>query len=435
MNKRLLIGFIMVFITTLPAIGQGEREEFVVDFAVGKTFIRNDLGDNAASLLNFRNHIDSALQDSTVTVIKLTVFGSTSPEGAYERNIYLAGERIDALVRFIEQEYPQLSNHIFKCNSDIPYEKFEDYILHSNFSEEEKEGITEILHKDFTLVPYPYADGDSLHIDSRLVELMRYDDGREWSRMEKEIFPEFRHTHIYVDIFRKMASLPHLGSEESPVYMLSETKAPSITRPQQAAVLHTKETAVPEQKSKKVRYKKEILELVTLKTNGIGWLMLIANASMELHFTQRVSLNLPFYYSGGVNYFVHDVKFRGIVFQPELRYHFAKAKGLYLGAHGGVGWYNFALNGDYRIQDHSGLRPAVGGGIGVGYRFHFPHLPRLGMEFSLGAGVYDAVYDKFYNEPNGPLVEEGIHTTFIGIDQASVSLIYSLGKKIKTVRQ
>lgn len=48
----------MVFITTLPAIGQGEREEFVVDFAVGKTFIRNDLGDNAASLHNFRNHID-----------------------------------------------------------------------------------------------------------------------------------------------------------------------------------------------------------------------------------------------------------------------------------------------------------------------------------------------------------------------------------------
>ena len=47
------------------------------------------------------------------------------------------------------------------------------------------------------------------------------------------------------------------------------------------------------------------------------------------------------------------------------------------------------------------------------------------MEFSLGAGIYDAKYDKFYNEPNGPYVEQGIHKTFIGVDNAAVSLTYS----------
>lgn len=435
MCKRFLIGFIVIFITTLSASGQGEGGEFVVDFAVGKTAIRNDYSDNSNSILKLKNHIDSALGDSTVSVIKVTVFGSTSPEGAYERNVYLAGERIEALAKFIEQEYPQLSGHIFKCNSNIPYEKFEDFVLNSDFSKSKKKDITEILHKDFTLVPYTSSQGDTFHIDSRLVELKAYDNGIEWSKMEKELFPRFRHTYIYVDIFPKMVPFPEVGSDESAVYMLAQTKAPSISRPQIAVDSTLIEAPAVNQKPKKVKYKREVLELITLKTNGIGWLMLIANASMELHFSPRVSLNLPFYYSGGVNYFVDNIKFRGIVFQPELRYHFAKAKGLYLGVHGGVGWYNFALQGDYRIQDHSGLRPAVGGGIGVGYRFHFPHLPRFGLEFSVGAGVYDAVYDKFYNEPNGPLVEEGIHTTFIGIDQASVSLIYSLGKKIKTVRQ
>lgn len=430
MYKRFLIGLIVIFITTLPAFSQSEREEFVVDFAVGKTSVRTDIGENAISILQLKNHIGTALQDSTISVIKVTVFGSTSPEGAYERNVYLAGARIDALVRFIEQEYPQLSNHIFRCNSDIPYEKFEEYVLKSDFSKSKKEDITEILHKDFTLVPYTSSYDDSLYIDSRLVELQKYDNGEEWRRMEKELFPKFRHTNVYVDVFRKMYPVPQVDVQDSYVYMMASPKVPVISRPENVSA-----APATDNKPKKVKYRKEVLEQITLKTNGIGWLMLIANASVELHFTPRISLNLPFYYSGGVNYFVNDVKFKGIVFQPELRYHFAKAKGLYLGAHGGVGWYNFALNGDYRIQDHSGLRPAIGGGIGVGYRFHFPHLPRFGLEFSLGAGVYDAVYDKFYNEPNGPLVEEGIHTTFIGIDQATVSLIYSLGKKVKKVRQ
>ena len=47
------------------------------------------------------------------------------------------------------------------------------------------------------------------------------------------------------------------------------------------------------------------------------------------------------------------------------------------------------------------------------------------MEFALGAGVYSAKYDLFYNEVNGPCAEYGVQDVFVGIDNASVSFVYS----------
>ena len=90
----------------------------------------------------------------------------------------------------------------------------------------------------------------------------------------------------------------------------------------------------------------------------------------------------------------------------------------------GLGWYNFALDGEFRIQDYKGRRPAWGGGIGAGYALQFRKNPRWGMEFAIGAGVYDVKYDIFYNEENGPYAESGVHDTFFGVDNAAISFTY-----------
>ena len=70
-----------------------------------------------------------------------------------------------------------------------------------------------------------------------------------------------------------------------------------------------------------------------------------------------------------------------------------------------------------------------GGGITTGYSFDFKRHPQWGMEFSIGAGVYDVKYDVFYNEPNGAYAEYGVHDTFFGIDYASISLTYKFPLK------
>lgn len=170
---------------------------------------------------------------------------------------------------------------------------------------------------------------------------------------------------------------------------------------------------------------------VYLKTNGIGWMMGITNVAAEIDLDKKWTLTLPVYWSGW-NYFKSTLKFRTFTVQPEIRFWMMSDNndGAFVGFHLGLGWYNFALDGNKRIQDHGGHSPSVGGGISGGYRFPISHNKRLRLEFSLGIGVYRAHYDKFHNYKNGLMTETHLNTWF-GIDQAAASIVYTfdLGKK------
>ena len=87
--------------------------------------------------------------------------------------------------------------------------------------------------------------------------------------------------------------------------------------------------------------------------------------------------------------------------------------------------YNFALPGwEYRIQDVDGRHPALGGGIGIGYRLPLGRNGRWAAEAAIGAGIYHLEYDKFVNERNGRWVSR--HTRkFAGIDNVAISLVYN----------
>lgn len=172
---------------------------------------------------------------------------------------------------------------------------------------------------------------------------------------------------------------------------------------------------------------------LTIKTNLLGWMMLGANVAVEYDIIPHLSVALPFYYSGW-DYGKETLKFRGLVLQPEVRFYIKDNDGFYGGLHFGVGWYNYALDGDYRVQDYRGRRPALGGGLSIGYAHHFKKNPRIGLEFSVGGGIYDVAYDMFYNEPNGAYAESGITGMFLGIDNASLSFTYRFPLK-KEVRK
>lgn len=172
-----------------------------------------------------------------------------------------------------------------------------------------------------------------------------------------------------------------------------------------------------------------------LKTNVVGWGFGMMNVAAEVDVIPHLSVHIPFYYSGGYDYFSPTIKFRGVVLQPEVRYYpWLKNQcneGFFAGAHFGLGWYNYALNGDYRIQDFGGNRPAYGGGLSVGYKTRFKKHPSWGVEFAVGAGVYNVKYDIFYNEVNGPYYKKGIQKTWFGIDNAAVSFFYDIDIKKK----
>mgnify|MGYP003310877955 CR=1 FL=1 len=135
-----------------------------------------------------------------------------------------------------------------------------------------------------------------------------------------------------------------------------------------------------------------------VKTNVVGLGMGIANAAVEVDVCKHLSLSIPVYYSAW-DYFKPTLKFRTFTVQPEVRYWLNHHnEGWFMGAHFGYGYYNYALDGEYRVQDHNRETPSMGGGLSMGYRTHLSKNKRWKMEFSVGGGVYESHYDKFRNE-------------------------------------
>lgn len=171
-----------------------------------------------------------------------------------------------------------------------------------------------------------------------------------------------------------------------------------------------------------------------VKTNVLGLGMAIANMAVEVDLAKHCSFTLPVYYSAW-DYFKTTIKFRTLAVQPEFRYWFQpENEGWFLGAHFGMAYFNVALDGDYRYQDHNRETPAMGGGVAVGYRTHLSKNKRWKLEFALGGGAYSVDYDKFHNTKvtkDGLMVASSVKKTYWGIDQAAISIAYAFDLKKK----
>lgn len=162
---------------------------------------------------------------------------------------------------------------------------------------------------------------------------------------------------------------------------------------------------------------------ILVKTNVPAWACLWQNVAAEIDIIPHFSFELPIYWSP-YNYGKRTLKFRTFSIIPKFRYYPSPDNdGLFFDVHAGFAYYNVALDGNHRYQDHNGKTPALGGGIGVGYRFRLPQSPRWKIEVALGAGFYGLDYDVFKNGRNGLIVDR-VQRTFFGIDNFAVSLSY-----------
>lgn len=100
---------------------------------------------------------------------------------------------------------------------------------------------------------------------------------------------------------------------------------------------------------------------IHIKTNVVGWGLLVANLAGEIDLDRHWSFALPLYYSG-IDYFSSRTKFRTFTVQPEIRYWFdANHSGWFVGAHLGLSCFNIAWGGEYRYQGYDRNTPALGG--------------------------------------------------------------------------
>lgn len=398
--KHYLFILILMLMRVGAAYSQEIRTEICIDFRVSSDVIDPSYSDNAARIKETIDFLKSIREDETVNLIEVSFCGAASPEGSDQLNRRLARGRLIALERLVRKEVDIPDSLIKRNDSYIPWENLKSQIEASEL--ECKNEVIAILEEESKLVNYHQPN---THIDNRIVKIRQLKDGKVWEQMQNHFFEPMRNASaVFITVKTEMPSV-------------EPTVAPTVV----PETVLAEEVLVPEVKGWSSK--------MHIKTNVIGLGMGIANIAAEIDLAPHWSIAVPFYYSGGYDYFKPTVKFRCIVVQPEARFYVKGNDGFYLGAHLGLGWYNFALDGEFRIQDYKGRTPAYGGGLGLGYALNFKKNPRWGMEFSIGGGAYKTKYDMFYNEINGPYAKHGVEGWYYGVDNASISFTYSFNLK------
>lgn len=381
---------------------QEVRDTLVFYFAKGKATLDTTYMDNGARSKEFVKQLKECQSKEGAIIVKVEMFGKASPEGGVNLNSRLSQTRQKSVIEYLRKQIDIPDSVAFYTNLGADWEGF--------IKEVEKDPKVSCHDK---VVEMLRSDSET-----RLNKLNEAVGSTWYDYVDRNIFPRLRTCRVaYV------VALPALIEEdesEKVVVAVENEPLPESKDTIADIQLDTNHVTISPESISYRTFK--------VKTNAIGLGMGLINVAAEIDVLPHLSVSVPFYYSGGYNYFKSTIKFRGIVLQPQVRYYpwlqNDKNGGFYVDAHFGLGWYNFALNGDYRIQDHQGCTPAFGGGIGIGYVHQFKKNPRWGLEFGLGAGVYDVKYDVFYNEANGPYREYGTHKTWIGLDNVSVGVSY-----------
>ena len=395
------------------------RDTVRVYFRQGKANFDPSFEDNAARIRAVGSHMSGA--------DRVRILASASPEGSRSLNADLANRRAKSIAAFLHKNYEFQSSRLQTRYTELDWANFEE-LVDADESIPSRDKVKAIIaRKD-------------------LMALKRMQGTASWNYMYKNLFPSLRSTFLVFEydielkepepVKVKAAVEPWVPEFLAAPVALIDIPSSRMTG-SAVAVAQTIETApspistvLPVEEKGEVYWRMRISDRY-LKTNLLFYPLLLPSIGYEYRFANKISASFLAYYSA-LDWFTSDTKFRVLGIQPELR---LWTKSLmfrsewFFGLHGNFGWYNIALGGDYRYQDHQQGTPAYGGGLNIGCRvpLFLKEDTRWGIEFSLGAGYMPLWYDIYYNVPNGRLMGDK-QIVYFGIDQASINLTYRIGR-------
>ena len=382
---KITIAFCILLLLLVPHFSmqgqeRGEQDSLTLFFQIGKATLDYSYASNGANINNFFSTVAERLNSGKQIIKTLTLFSSTSPEGPKSLNSRLQKERLQS-IKGLLQESNLIPDSILLNNNTI-------HNIGANYS----------ISGNYNISAITYSGG-----------------GKSQIQHSEENYNLLRSAGCTIEYGLRREPLAHLAYATAPL-LEATTESKPLQPAQNCNIQPERQDLTP--------FSQQLL----VKTNAIGWALLIGNIAAEVPLNSSLSLNVPFYYSGA-NLFSNSTKFRMVGTMPELRYNFGRQKAFFIGAHAAIAWYNFAFGGEYRIQDAGGNHPALGGGISLGYRIRLLKKIPLGMEITAGAGVYHLKYDKFFNEPNGAYWQKGISKTSLLPESFAISLFYAFNIK------
>lgn len=391
--------------------GQYVEKRYNIFFRINSSEIKSDFRDNDRTLETLRNDVHTTMLQDGAVPDSLLIISSASPDGGYDFNRSLAQNRAANTQKMILEMFPDFKN----ANIEVKY------------LEEDWDGLLQVLkaHPDFPQreeMLRVILDDDNVH--SKELRLRELKQG--WKYLVDNYIHALRNSSITLKVV-----MTSTNADDEYVRALP-ARVP--LQPVQYSYVPTLECDVATDLLSGVSYDSFAgsdsrgQRHLYLKTNTLGLALAISNIACEIDIAKHFSISVPIYYSA-LNYFTETIKFRTLATQPEIRYWTnANNNGFFLGLHGGVAQYNLAVDGDLRYQDHNGTEPAVGGGIGLGYRMPISEDNRWHIEFALGAGIYKLHYDTFHNVHNGKYIDS-YHKIYYGLDNAAVNISYRFDLK------
>ena len=381
------------------------RDAMRIRFVVAKCNINPNYMNNADSLKRIVEWIDKVQRDSMVDIVSVEFCGAVSPEGSVRFNHYLSNARLKVLERYVRSRIHIPEEIIVRNDNYIVWSELETMVENSDW--ENKDAILNIIRSENR------STGEVL--DSRIGDLKRLDNGVTWMKLYRTFFADMRNAYTVIVTKKSQKAIDSERVALEPV----PTRAVAFPEPAMKSLAMAPLTIAPPTAEMRNMY---------VKTNVVGLALLMGNVGVEFDMGRYFSFSLPVYYSA-LNYFSHTTKFRTFAIQPELRYWPMKNDdGLFIGAHMGFAYYNFAFNGAGRYQDRNGTTPTLGGGLTLGYRMPISKDDRWKLELGIGAGVYPLHYDVFHNDYNGALYDTR-KKTYIGLDNILVGISYKIPLK------
>ena len=373
-----------------------------IDFPINSHTLLPDFSGNRATLDSLDAILARSVRDSLYSIRCIEISGTASPDGVRSRNLELATRRMLSIVDMLKRN-PYLGSgiEIMPSGSRIAWEEFRELVEASDI--ESRETILTIASRG--------SDNSAADGSRRLSTLKRLRGGKVWTILAEDIFPRLRCAVMLALTVEKAPS-----PTPNPVLADTASDIPALPAPEpEPEVCDTSTSQAP-----------ACPRGWHLETNLLEWSLAIANIAGEFDFGRRWSAALSLHYSAW-DYGRSTRKFRTFIFRPEVRRWLLNDchTGLFVDAHLQMAAYNFALPGwEYRVQDAGGTHPALGGGIGVGYRLPLGSKGRWALQAQVGAGVYRLDYNRFENRPDGAPVDRR-RRTFFGLDNAAVSVVFN----------
>lgn len=368
----------------------------VVDFPINQWKIDRSWAENDAALTNLTNIIRA----ESISSARISMFGSASPDGLPQKNLRLANLRLNELKCWLTDSLGIDSAIITTEHIAIDWN-----LLRKMLNDKPFEGSNDAL--EIISTGSDFNDSDILVRNRKLRAL---NNGSVWSALCRDFFPNLRNAKAKISLWRQISLEPTPEASVPVVFTTSEDVDSTYDSPADNSACH---------------------KGWSVRTSIPAWAVAVANIAAEYRFAQHLSASLSLAYSawdlGAANR-----KFRTFQFRPELRYWpSSRNKGVFVESHLAMIAYNVALpSWNYRIQDHKGTHPALGGGIGVGYRTSLFNSAKWSFEAAVGVGGYVLNYDRFENQKNGPLVDQR-KRSFFGVDHLELSIVYSFNQSAK----